>query len=210
MSEKFADFPELVPTQKTGDEHFHRAGQPLDLSLLGFWQWSASDLVSNATRGILAEYIVASALGIAEGVRAEWDAFDLEMKSGIKIEVKSAAYLQSWYHKELSAIRFGIQPTRAWDATTNELATEPERQADIYVFCVLNHKDQESLDPLNLDQWNFYVLPTSILDEKCPTQKTTGLSSLLKLNPRKATYDELASCIRGKSNAGRDLGPALS
>ncbi len=83
MSEKFADFPELVPTRKTGDERFHRAGQPLDLSLLGFWKWSASDLVSNATRGILAEYIVASALGIAEGVRAEWDAFDLEMKSGI-------------------------------------------------------------------------------------------------------------------------------
>ncbi len=70
-------FPQLKVTSKTGDESFRHKGQPLDQTLLGFWRWSASDLVSNATRGILAEYIVANALGIVEGVRAEWDAFDL-------------------------------------------------------------------------------------------------------------------------------------
>jgi hypothetical protein len=195
MLENETGFPQLKVTRKTGDERFYRNGNPVDLTLYGFWQWSASDLVSNATRGILAEYIVANALGLANGVRAEWDAFDLLTKDEIKIEVKSAAYLQSWYHKKLSDIKFKICPTQLWEAHTNELASERKRQADIYVFCVLNHKVKDSLDPLNLDQWDFYILRASVFNEKIPTQKSISLSSLLKLNPLVAKYDEIASCI---------------
>lgn len=99
-------------------------GHPLAANLLDFWRWSASDLVSNATRGILAEFIVAQALGLETGVRAEWDAYDLVTSAGLNVEVKSSAYLQSWFHKELSAISFGIRPTFAWSTDTNELATE--------------------------------------------------------------------------------------
>lgn len=181
--------------RKSGDERFMRNGQPLEATLLGFWRWSASDLVSNATRGVLAEYIVASALGIAEGVRAEWDAFDLRTRSGIKLEVKSAAYLQSWFHRKLSTIQFDIRATREWAASTSELSADVRRQADVYVFCVLNHKEKHSLDPLNLDQWEFYILPASILNAECPTQKTIGLTRLLELGPCRARYEEIASCI---------------
>lgn len=188
-------FPHLPVTKKSGAEHFRKNENSLDLTLLGFWRWSASDIVSNATRGILAEYIVANALGLAEGVRGAWDAVDLKTKSDIKIEVKSAAYLQSWYHKKLSTISFGIRPTRFWDAGTNKLAMELKRQADIYVFCILNHKEKDSLDPLNLEQWEFYILSASVLDKKYPTQKSIGLASLLKLNPLIAKYEEIAACI---------------
>jgi hypothetical protein len=155
-------FPKLNVAPKTGQETFEHNGKRLELSLIDFWRWSASDLVSNATRGILAEFIVASALGITKGgigVRSEWDAFDLQTSDGIKIEVKSAAYLQSWYHKNLSTISFGIRPTTGWDGKTNEHSAELKRQADIYVFCVLHHQEKDSLDPLNLDQWKFYILP---------------------------------------------------
>ena len=193
-------FPQLKVTKKTGDEQFYQTGSPLNLSLINFWQWSASDLVSNATRGILAEYIVANALGLADGVRAEWDAFDLLTKDGIKIEVKSAAYLQTWYHKKLSAIAFSIRPTSSWTASASELATELKRQADIYVFCVLNHKEKDSLDPLNLEQWEFYFLRTSVLNEKIVQQKTIGLASLLKLKPLIAKYEEIAESIQKLSN----------
>lgn len=123
-------FAALETERKTGSEQFEGSGAPLDLKLADFWSWSASDLVSNATRGVLAEYIVASALGLTAGnkVRAQWDAFDL-LFGRTKIEVKSAAYLQSWYHKKLSPlISFGIQPTRSWDASTSELATEMKRR----------------------------------------------------------------------------------
>ena len=78
-------------TRKTGEERFHLSGQPTGPVLLDFWRWSVSDLVSNATRGRLAEYIVASALGLATGVRSEWDAFDLLTPAGLRIEVKSSA-----------------------------------------------------------------------------------------------------------------------
>lgn len=137
--------------------------------MLDFWRWSASDLVSNATRGILAEYIVAQALGLATGVRAEWDAYDLVTSAGLKVEVKSSAYLQSWFHKKLSVIGFGIRPKFAWDSDTNELETERRRQAGVYVFCVLAHKNKATVDPLDLDQWVFYVVPSAVLDEQCPT-----------------------------------------
>lgn len=50
-------YTQLKPTRKSGDEHFYlyNQTQPLDFKLINFWQWSVSDLVSNATRGILAE-----------------------------------------------------------------------------------------------------------------------------------------------------------
>ena len=43
-------------------------------------------------RGLLAEYIVAHALDLADAVRSEWDAYDLLLPNGIKIEVKSRNY----------------------------------------------------------------------------------------------------------------------
>jgi hypothetical protein len=49
---------------KTGNEPLTANGQKLDKSLLDFWRWNSSDLLSNATCGRLAEFIVASALGV--------------------------------------------------------------------------------------------------------------------------------------------------
>ena len=43
----------------------------------------------------LAEYIVAKALGIRDTKRVEWDPYDLEIDD-VKVEVKSAAYVQTW------------------------------------------------------------------------------------------------------------------
>lgn len=188
-------FPPLQIIRKTGTEPFRDGGVLLKRTLLDFWRWSASDLVGNAMRGVLAEYIVACALDLPQAVRVEWDAFDLKMADGLTIEVKSAAYLQSWQQKALSQITFGIQPTRAWEAATNDHTGELKRQADIYVFCLLHHQDKVTVDPLDMDQWTFFLLPTSVLDEKFPVQKTIGLASLLKMNPRQATYKELADMI---------------
>ena len=184
-------YPALKPTKKSGMETLHSDGQALAHTLLDFWRWSASDLVSNATRGILAEYIVASALGLADGVRAEWDAFDLITPAGLKVEVKSASYLQSWFHKKPSPISFGIRPTHSWDATTGASASDAKRQADVYVFCLLAHSDKATLDPLNVLQWQFYVVRASQLDASFPTQKSIGLRSLLRLCGSPITYDAL-------------------
>ena len=56
---------------------------------------------------------------------------------------------------------------------------------------MLAHTDKESVNPLNLSQWDFYILDTNILNTKVPTQKSITLSSLLRLEPIKVKYDEL-------------------
>ncbi len=201
MTEQEQGFAALTVTRKAGDEPLHDNSQPLGSTLLDFWRWSTSDLVSNATRGILAEFIVATALGVADGIRAEWDPFDLRTHEGVKVEVKSAAYLQSWFHKKLSTILFGIRPTRLWDASTNLLSDELKRQADIYVFCVLSHKDKSTVDPLNVRQWEFYIVRAAMLDERFPKQKTISLASLLTLKPCVAKYQDIAACVANLSRS---------
>jgi hypothetical protein len=96
---------------KSGDETFHVSGRELEHRLIDFWRWSSSEILGNALRGKLAEYIVATDVGCDSGTRQEWDAYDLVSPDGTKIEVKSSGYLQSWEQAALSKISFGIQPT---------------------------------------------------------------------------------------------------
>jgi len=176
---------------KTGKESFIFDSNELPINVLSFWQWSTSELLGNALRGILAEFIVASAIGVLDSPREEWDAYDLMTKDGLKIEVKSSAYLQSWKQKELSKISFGIQPTVVW-TDNNTRSQHSKRQADVYVFCLLAHKDKATVNPLDLSQWEFYVLDTKVLNDKNPLQKKITLPSLLRLNPVKVDYIKLS------------------
>lgn len=142
------------PELKSGSEPITSGGAPTGVQLLDFWRWSVSDLLDNATRGVFAEFLVGTALGYLDGaVRTEWDAYDLETADGITIEVKSAAYLQTWHQDKLSQISFGIAPTLGWTALTNTYSTQRKRQADVYVFCLLDHRDKRTVDPLDTDQW---------------------------------------------------------
>jgi hypothetical protein len=167
---------------KTGNEPLTVNGQKLDKSLLDFWRWNSSDLLSNATRGRLAEFIVASALDVdLIGSRDEWDAYDLLTKEGVKIEVKSSAYVQSWMQKAPSKISFGIKKSHFWDEETTKRVPIAIRSADIYFFCVLHHDRKETCDPLNLDHWEFYVLDTEELNSRAGNQSTISLNSLRRL-----------------------------
>jgi hypothetical protein len=182
--------------RKTGTERLHTGGAITKISVMDFWQWSASDLLSNAMRGRFAEFIVACALELEGGVRTEWDAFDLRTAEGTRIEVKSASYIQSWHQTKHSSINFGIRTTLGWDAATNSSATTKSRQAQVYVFCLLHHQDKATVDPLDLAQWKFYVLPTRVLDECLPAQKSISLTSLLRLNPEVCEFSALRRAIK--------------
>lgn len=187
----------IYPVRKSGDELLTVSGRPLGVTLLDFWRWSSSDLVSNATRGVLAEFIVASALGIKlDGVRDEWGAFDLTTPEGIRVEVKSSAYIQSWSQRNLSLIMFRVPKTRAWDADTNVQEKEARRQAQVYVFALLAHQDKSSIDPLNVDQWRFFVLPAKVLDARTRSQHSITLRSLEKLAGQAISYNELREAVR--------------
>jgi len=64
------------------------------------------------------------------------------------------------------------------------------------VFCILSHKNQETINPLNLDQWLFYVITTEALNEAAGNQKTITLSRLLLLGPREVKYGEIDAAIK--------------
>lgn len=109
----------IKATLKTGQEKLIYNEKELHFSLLDFWRWSVSDILSNATRGRFAEFIVATAASIdIKQVRDEWGAFDLITPDGIKIEVKSAAYVQSWFQRVLSTISFSTKAALYWDSET--------------------------------------------------------------------------------------------
>lgn len=181
---------------KNGSEKFTSQDQDLNFSLLDFWQWSVSDILSNATRGMLAEFIIAKALNadIAK-VRNEWDAFDLITPQGIKIEVKSSAYLQSWEQSNYSKINFSIKTANPWNWAIDKRSEQAIRSADFYIFCLLNHKDKSTVNPLNLNQWEFYILATEKLNNYTRSQHSITLNSLRKLtSPLK--FEELNSATQ--------------
>jgi hypothetical protein len=188
--------PRLEVERRSGAEPFTSGGAPLGFDLLGFWQWASSDLASNILRGVLAEYLVAQALGTASGFRDPWQAYDLVSPGGLTLEVKSAAYLQSWRQRSHSPIRFTVRETRAWSDETNVLAPTSQRQAALYVFALLGHRDKGTLDPLDLDQWEFYLVPSRVLAEQVGAAKQLSLMRLLALRPDRAGFRELGSAIR--------------
>lgn len=149
----------------------------MQLSKESFYDWAYSDLLVNNQRGHFAEYLVAVALGITDQKRLEWDPYDL-LYGNIKIEIKSAAYVQSWEQNKPSSIGFDIKPTRDWNLEENKREETYQRQSDVYVFCHLKHKDKETINPADVTQWDFYIAPTALLNEKFKDQKRVSLSVL--------------------------------
>ncbi len=192
----------LVPAPKSGNERFHSARGDLGFEVADFWRWSTSDLTNNAMRGILAEFLVARGLGVQSDVRTEWDAYDLVTDEGVRVEVKSSAYIQTWHQTRLSRPSFSIGLRRGWDAGTNTYYETACRAADVYVFALLHHKDKPTVDPLNVDQWTFYVMPTAVLNSHFPEGKTIGLAALTKAGAMTASFETLKDVVSELFPAG--------
>ncbi len=155
-----------------------------------------SDLLSNTTRGVLAEFVVGSALGLKMDVRHEWDAVDLVTADGHRIEVKSSAYLQAWTQAGHSKVQFSVARTRRWIPETRKYETESKRQADVYVFALLAARDPALVDPLDLTQWEFFVVAATQLDRSLRDQRSLSLEKLKTLAPPATGYSELAGAVR--------------
>ena len=188
---------------KTRKEVFRVRGKAVKFTIFDYWRWAYSDLLDNAARGVLAEFLVARALNHTCEPRHEWDAIDVRTECGLKVEVKSAAYAQSWPQEKPSEISFDIAPRKeAWDSETDKKVcfNPPKRVADVYVFCLLGDPDDRDPDPMDLDQWEFYVLPAVTLEQERPCQQTIALDplkSLVRRTTGRSTtpYGELAHVI---------------
>lgn len=177
--------------RKDGQETFENTGQPVALRLSDFWAWSASDIIGNTERGVLAEFIVGAAIGadgIRDGVREEWAAYDLKV-GDIAVEVKSAAFIQAWEQAAYSRVSFSYAKTQKY-TTDNREDGEPSRAASVYVFALLKHTDQATLNPLDMAQWEFYVVPTLVLEHRKRSQSSVTLGSLKRFCTA-VTFQEL-------------------
>ncbi|MET3980414.1 hypothetical protein ABIB62_003015 [Mucilaginibacter sp. UYP25] len=189
----------IKPLLKTGNEGIIVNGKVSNHTLLDFWRWNVSDILSNATRGRLAEFLVALATNIdIKEVREEWGPYDLTTPEGIKLEIKSAAYLQSWEQNVVSKISFSTKLARAWDWEVDKRSAIAKRHADVYVFCLLKHEDKQTINPLDLTHWDFYVLSTTELNKYERSQHSITLNSL-KRHASAIGYNELLSEIVSKN-----------
>jgi len=145
------------------------------------------------------------ALDCISGTRQEWNASDLEWKVAegklIRIEAKSAAYFQSWQQKGHSAISFDIAKKISWYADTNMYGKVPERVADVYMFFLVHPKeDKEKVNPLDLSQWSFYVLPTQRLNQVFNDQQSIALSRLESLHGPCFEFSEIKDRVLKAAN----------
>ena len=189
-----------------GSEQLTFKDKELGSSVLDFWSWAYSDLIRNVNRGAFAEFIVLEAMNNQSGIppprtnfRVSMDAYDLLSPDGIRVEVKSSAYIQAWESEHPARISFRIAPAKSLDSSGNYSADSQYcRHSDVYVFCVWTAMSREQ-NILDLSSWDFYVIATKTLDQKVPNQKTITFQSLLSLHPRKVDYFGLYEAIRNEA-----------
>src|SRR2546422_132036 len=100
--------------------------------------------------------------------------WDVTTASGVKVEVKSSAYLQSWKQRRLSSIVFTGLTGRAWSADTNEFATERSLRAEVYVFAMHVCREPDQYDPLRIEDWRFRVMNAAQLAQHGVRSVTLG------------------------------------
>jgi hypothetical protein len=178
-----------LPRMLTGEEVISGAG----VSVRDFWAWSMSDLRANTVRSVLAEFLVARAMGADLRPRVEWDAYDVLTPDGYQLEVKSGAYLQAWNQPKHSTITFGGLRARTWSPEAG-YSVDGSYNADAYVFALMTAKQHDWYDALDVDQWAFWVLTREALART--GQRSVRLARVEALAGPALTYSELPSRLR--------------
>jgi hypothetical protein len=158
-----------VAVRLDGSERF----DGVDATIADFWRWACSDLRENTTRGMLAEFLVARAVGDQRPLRIGWDNFDVVAPDGTTIEVKCSAFLQSWPQPRHSALVFSRLTAREFDYTRNEWSVDARVRADVFVFAAQTQRDPAAYDVLDISHWQFWVASARTIREQAV--KTVGI-----------------------------------
>lgn len=175
----------------TGKEKFSLSGKKLGFNLTDFWRFQYSNIYS--LHGEIAEFIIARALGIEEAQNSEyWTLWDITYRD-VRIEVKATAYFHLWNTDGKISKQRTFSIAEANGAYDSEKSGNSElcRQNDIYVFCLINGETMETSNPLDLDNWEFYVVPTAFLNENCGRNKTISLGRIRSFGFEKIPYNQL-------------------
>lgn len=172
-------------------------------TVVAFWSWAYSDLLANTTRGQLAEFIAGVALDALPPLANRWESFDLLMRDGVRVEVKSAGLRQSWHQKRASRVQFSVRAAFPWDSVTDAWGAARGRNSDVYVFALHEETSIDRADPLDLRQWSFRALSTAEVDRHLGTQMTVTLGRLTELAPERSHADGLPALVAQALRASR-------
>jgi len=149
-------------------------------SALDFWRWAYGDILDDDVKGAFSEWMVHRLLCVPSERRASWANSDVITPEGVRIEVKSTAYWQSWKlldefgHPEaipkhqinLDDKKIRFQGLKARDSTAvPDPTNEKNFKSHLYVFVFQNNEDPTTWNAFDLKQWEFYLLPASTLVE---------------------------------------------
>ena len=62
-------------------------------------------------------------------------------------------------------------------------------------FCLNTGYTKEESYPLNLNNWEFYIVPTTVINEKCGDNKTISLNRIKSLGYMAISYDKIRETI---------------
>ena len=186
----------------TGKETFKNT-ETKKFSVLEFWQYGFSNLNSNVMRGVLAEFIVESALknNMEIETRSPWGNYDV-FYLGKKIEVKCSAYIQDWDQNKLTTIRWsGLKAKDLYysEAVAKKSILNKNRdyKADIYILAFVHHAETNTLDVMDMNQWSFFILSKKEIWDITNDGNSISLAKLIKLGHKPVCFDQLPSNIRG-------------
>ena len=177
-----------------GSEVFEFNGKSIGFSLLDFWKFQYSNIYN--LQEYIAEFLVAQALEVKESQNTDsWTLYDIKYRN-TRIEVKETSYYHPWNENgKISKQRtFGITKANSSYECIGE-ENRYERQNDIYVFCLNTGMDKDSSNPMNLNNWEFYIVPTAFINEKCGDNKSISLGRLRSMGIVAKRYDEIKSEI---------------
>lgn len=169
-------------------------------SVQDFWRYAYSQL--EGLGDTIAEFLVAKALEIekAENVNY-WTAYDMAYKNK-RIEVKSTSYVHPWNTKISKVRTFSIEPTNNsyWGNSKDGVngGRKLSRQSEVYVFCLNSNTNIQNNNPLRVDDWVFYVIPTFEINNYCkdnPEQKKISLNVVKRLSQNGVSFDELKNAV---------------
>ena len=174
---------------------YARRTREVDEAILGTYLSGAnSRRIRKALKPLLGEEHLSKS-AVSRVVSRLKERFEEWQNRALSEEVYAIVYIQSWHQEQLSPIIFKVPKTRVWDEDTNQRSVDTRRQADVYVFALLAHTHQRTLDPLNVSQWEFFVVPTISLDHRIRSQHSIALPSLRALSGESVSFSKLKSAV---------------
>jgi hypothetical protein len=151
-------------------------------TVLDFWSWAFSDLISGSNRGIFAEFLIGAVLGTTENARIEWDVAD-HIYRGRKIKVKSAAYIEHWLQSKPSRISFPINHIQLKEIKTSIPGLTLYPKPEVYVFCVFDVRERNEADMLDMGKWLFCPVAAHVIESKYRRKKSLTLKEVQRVAP---------------------------